>query len=81
MRHKVVRKRWVILKNENEIFCGISRKYFFCSLDNLGSACIKTYMSKNQAINSFNKCNIDGLYDGVVYKAHEVLESIQISGL
>ena len=81
MRHKVVRKRWVILKNESEIFCGLSRKYFFCPLDNLGNACIKTYMSRYQAINSFNKCSIDGLYDGVVYKVHEVLETIQISGL
>jgi hypothetical protein len=76
---KVVRKRWVIIKNGEEIFCGISRKYHFRPLADVGNACIKTYMSKNQAISSFERSNIGCTYDDVVYRAVEIVELIQIN--
>lgn len=51
---KIERKRWVIMRNNRtEIFCGLARNYNFKPIDNIGNTAIKTYLSKNKALSSF----------------------------
>lgn len=73
---KITRMRWVILRNDRDIFCGLARDYKFKPLDGIGDAAIKTYLSKNKAIAAFNKSWSED-YDGVKYKVVEVIETIE----
>lgn len=51
---KIERKRWVIMRNNRtEIFCGLARHYEFKPVDNIGNTAIKTYLSENKALSSF----------------------------
>lgn len=73
---KIQRKRWVIMRNNRtEIFCGLARNFNFKSIDDIGNTAVKTYRSKNTAINSFEKSwwNID--FD---YEAVEIIETYEI---
>lgn len=52
---KIERKRWVIMRNNRtEIFCGLARSFNFKPVDNIGNTAIKTYLSKNKALASFD---------------------------
>ena len=51
---KIQRKRWVIMRNNRtEIFCGLARSFNFKPVDNIGDTAIKTYLSENKALASF----------------------------
>lgn len=49
----IKRERWVIIRDEDEIFCGLSRNYQFKKIDEVGDTAIKTYLSENKARASF----------------------------
>ena len=49
----IKRERWVIVRDGMEIFCGLSRNYKFKPIDDIGDTPIKTYLSRNKAISSF----------------------------
>ena len=73
---KIKRKRWVIVRDGKEILCGLARHYHFRPISEIGDAAIKTYLSKNKAIASFES-SWGAEYDGLRYKAVEVAESIE----
>lgn len=51
---KIERKRWVIMRNNRtEIFCGLARNYQFKKVNEIGNTEIKTYLSENKALSSF----------------------------
>lgn len=49
----IQRKRYVIVSDDNKIFCGLARHYQFKDLDNIGDTAIKTYLSEQKAKSSF----------------------------
>lgn len=73
---KIQRNRWVIMRNKRtEIFCGSARSFIFKPIDDIGNTAIKTYRSKNIALNSFFECSwwsID--FD---YEAVEIIETYE----
>lgn len=83
----ISRKRWVIVKNGTEIFCGLSRNYDFKPFDKIGNTAIKTYQSKKSALSSFQKSwfsadkakieNNQIVFDGNTYTVVEVTEVIK----
>lgn len=73
---KIKRKRWVIVRDGKEILCGLARHYHFRPISEIGDAAIKTYLSKNKAIASFESSWRKD-YDGIKYRAVEVLERIE----
>lgn len=76
MKISIKRERWVITRNDNEIFCGLARSYGFRPSNDLGNTAIKTYLSKGKAIASFNR-SWDEDYDDNIYKAVPVIESVE----
>lgn len=73
----IIRKRWVITRDGTDIFCGLARRYQFKPFDNIGDTAIKTYLSRNKAVASFESSWAK--YDNNRYKAIEVTESIMES--
>lgn len=55
MKINIVRKRYVIIRNGTEIFCGLSKEYRFKPIDQIGNTAIKTYVSEKMAWASFDK--------------------------
>lgn len=51
----IVRKRYVIVRNGTEIFCGLSKEFQFKPINNIGNTAIKTYVSEKMAWASFEK--------------------------
>lgn len=68
----IQRDRWIIVKNENEIFCGLAQSYYFKHIHNIGDTAIKTYSSEKKAIASFLRS---------WYKAEELLESGEVKAV
>ncbi len=73
----IIRKRWVITRDGTDIFCGLARCYQFKPIDSIGDTPIKTYLSRNKAIASFEASW--SKYDDNRYKAIEVTEAIMES--
>lgn len=71
----IVRTRWVILRDEDEIFCGLARHFKFKKIVDIGDTPVKTYLSKSKAIASFNNSWHEN-YDDERYKAVQVTEGI-----
>lgn len=72
----IKRERWIIVRNDNEVFCGLAKAFQFKPFSNIGNTAIKTYLSKNKAITGFNRSWSED-YDGIKYKAVKVTESIE----
>lgn len=72
---KIQRKRWVIIRDENEIFCGLARQFTFKPIDNIGDTAIKTYLSKAKAEAGFIRSWWTA--DSENWKAVEVTETIE----
>lgn len=74
MKISINRRRWVIIRNGTDIFCGLARNFQFKPISNVGNTAIKTYLSKDKALSSFasswNQCDKDN------YEAVEVTESL-----
>ena len=79
MTMKISRERWVIIRNDADIFCGLARNYEFKPIDNIGNTTIKTYLSKNKAEGSFLKSWYRGkeLLESGRVKAVKVIETIE----
>lgn len=75
-RMKIQRKRWVIIRDENEIFCGLARQFTFKPIDNIGDTSIKTYSSKAKAEAGFRNSHCRGILEKN-WKAIEVTETIE----
>jgi len=71
---KISRKRWVIIRNSKDIFCGLSRAFQFKAIYNIGDTAIKTYLSRNKAIASFQSSW--NMHKEDCYEAVEVSETI-----
>lgn len=70
------RKRWVIIRDGTDIFCGLARQFHFKPVSELGNAPVKTYLSKAKAISAFKKSWNDDFNNGR-YEAVEIVESIE----
>ena len=47
---KIERKRYIIMrKNRTEIWCGLSKNFYFKPVDKVGETAVKTYRTENQA--------------------------------
>lgn len=77
----VVRTRYVIVRDEKEIFCGIMRSYKFVPFDKVKNTSLKTYESQTRAWASFKR-----YYSGYTeeeqqrYRVVPVVESIIATG-
>lgn len=72
----IVRKRYVIIRDDTEILCGMMRNYKFRPIDKVKNAQLKTYDSEKRAWSAFNKyfgCSDEELHR---YKVVAVAESI-----
>lgn len=81
----IKRIRYVIVRTEDEaVFCGLARNYQFKTLDKLGDAEIKTYMSEAKAkasfLNSWWNSNQEDFENGTykVVKVFQILEEAKI---
>lgn len=45
----MVRVRYVIVRDDDKLFCGLARNYTFKSINDLGDTAIKTYSSERKA--------------------------------
>jgi hypothetical protein len=54
--YSITRQRWIIVRNETDILCGLTRNYDFKPIHKIGDTAIKTYRSKKSALSSFRKC-------------------------
>lgn len=52
---KICRQRWVIIRNEDEIFCGLTKDFKFKKIDDIGDTPLKTYLSKAKAESGFRR--------------------------
>ena len=47
---EIERKRYVVMRNNRaEIWCGLSKNFYFKSINEVGETAIKTYRTENQA--------------------------------
>lgn len=76
---KISRERWVIIRDNTDIFCGLARCYQFKPIDDIGNTAIKTYLGKNKAEASFRKSWHRGeeLLENGSVKAVKVIETIE----
>lgn len=51
----VERKRYIIVRNDNEILCGLARDFKFKPVDEIKNTAIKTYLSEKMAQASLEK--------------------------
>lgn len=75
----IKRKRYVVINNKNEIFCGLARSYEFKPIDNIGNTAVKTYLSERKAKSSFLsswRYSEEKDFDNGTYRVVEVEESI-----
>ncbi len=79
MKVKINRTRYVIVRDDGSIFCGLARNYQFKKIDEIGDTAVKTYLSEKKAKSSFlqswsRSCEEDFVTGR--YKVVEVTESI-----
>ena len=75
----IKRKRYVVVNEKNEIFCGLARHYKFKPIDDIGNTAIKTYLSHNKAKASFLDSwwgSKESDFDEGKYRVVEVVEGI-----
>lgn len=75
---KIERKRWVITRNNRtEIFCGLAKHYQFKKVEEIGNTAVKTYLSKNKALASFEN---SWHYPNFEVEAVEITETYETCG-
>lgn len=72
---RIERKRYVIIRNGKDVFCGLARHFQFKPISEIGDTAVKTYLSRNKAIAAFNSSWHED-FDDNRYKVVEVAESI-----
>lgn len=73
----IVRERYVIIKDNDEIYCGLPRYYDFEKISNIGNTPIKTYVNERIALSSFIISYGDELVNEGRIKIVKVTESIK----
>lgn len=75
----IKRKRYVIVKDNKYIFCGLARNYQFKSIDDIGDTAVKTYLSEKKARASFISSwrRAEELIESGSVRFVEVMESIE----
>lgn len=79
MKVNINRKRYVVVRDDDSIFCGLARDYQFKKIDDIGDTAIKTYVSAKKAKSSFlqswgHSCENDFVTGK--YRVAEVTESV-----
>ena len=74
----MTRVRYVVVRDDDKIFCGLARNFTFKSINDLGDTAIKTYLSENKAkaalLRSWNADESD--FTNGRYRVAKVNESI-----
>ena len=71
---KIQRKRFVVMrKNRTEIWCGLSKNFYFKSVDEVGETAIKTYRTEKQAKSGCSSWDRD-------FEVVPVIETIEMVG-
>ena len=76
----IKRTRYIVMRNDGAIFCGLARHYQFKPVKEIGDTAIKTYLSENKAKASFLSSWWDSRkedFDSGKYKVVEVNEIIE----
>jgi len=76
----IKRTRYIVMRNDGAIFCGLARNYQFKPVEKIGDTAIKTYLSENKAKASFLSSWWDSKkedFDSGKYKVVEVNEIIE----
>lgn len=81
MEINISRERWVVIRNNDEILCGIAGNFHFNPLEDVKNTAIKTYLSENKAMASFISSWTDAkeLIDNGFIRFTKVNESIRSS--
>lgn len=80
MKSEIKRKRYVVVTNDNRIFCGLARNYELKPIDSIGNTAIKTYLSANKAKSSFLSSwygSSEEDFNEGKFRVVEVIESIK----
>lgn len=79
MKINISRERWVVIKNENMIYCGLSKNFHFNELTNIKNTAIKSYLSENKARVSFISSwhNAEELIESGTVKFIKVIENLR----
>ena len=75
----IKRKRYIIVSDDNKIFCGLARNYQMKPIDDIGNTSIKTYLSEQKAKSSFLSSwmfSKEEDFENGKYRVIEVTESI-----
>lgn len=71
---KIERKRYVVMrKNRTEIWCGLSKNFYFKPVDEVGETAVKTYRTENQAKSGCSSWDRE-------FEVVPVIETIEIIG-
>ena len=71
---KIKRTRYIIMRNDRtEIWCGVSKHFYFKNISEIGNASIKTYESESRAKASCSSRN----KDFEVVKIIEIIETLE----
>lgn len=71
---KIQRKCYVVMRNNRtEIWCGLSRNFKFCNVEDLKGTSVKTYRSEKQARSGCYSYNKD-------FEVVPVIETIETEG-
>lgn len=75
----IKRKRYVIIRDDSDIFCGLARNYQFKKIGDIGNTSIKTYATKETAQKAFvsNVWYADEMIAQGRIKIVKVLEGIE----
>ena len=48
-KFNIIRDRYIVVRGDREVFCGLARSFHFKNLDEIDKTSIKTYHSENKA--------------------------------
>ena len=75
-KFSIFRTRYVIIRDEKEIFCGVEKSFKFRPFDSVKKSSLKTYESETRALAALRKITEGCQNDGHEYMVIPVVESI-----
>ena len=74
----ITRNRWALIKDKTEIFCGDTKNHFFKNINDLKTASIKTYASRENAERAYEfYCKYKKIKIDNAVKVVEIVETLQ----